>query len=81
MNALEISPSGYTLGARNPENNLVLDGSHGYLAMDGTGLKIQDLETGELRLSTFQDLAGAARVADALPQIAFLWPCLSAQDE
>ena len=79
--ALEICPSTYTLGARNPENNLFLDGSHGYLALDGTGVKIQDLETGELRTSTFQDLAAAVRVADALPQISFLWPCLSAQDK
>lgn len=79
--ALETSPSSYTLGARIPENRLVLDGNHGYLAMDGTGVKIQGLDTGQTRSSTYQDICNAARVADALPQIAFMWPCLSAQDK
>ena len=79
--ALETSPSTYTLGARNPENNLPLDGNNGYLTMDGTGVKIQDIDTGEVRTSTFQDLCDAGRVADALPQVAFMWPCLSAQDK
>ena len=80
-NALETSPSQYTLGARVEENRLPLDGTRGYLTMDGTGVKIQDIETGEVRSSTFKDLEDAARVADALPQIAFMWPCLSAQDK
>lgn len=79
--ALETSPGSYALCARNPENNLILDQSHGYLSLDGTGVNIQDLETGNIRPSTFQDLSQAVRVADACPQIAFLWPCLSAQDK
>lgn len=79
--ALKASPSTYTLGARQPENRLPLDGTRGYLTMDGTGVKIQDIGTGEIRPSTFKDLGDAARVADALPQIAFMWPCISAQDK
>lgn len=80
-NALETSPSTYTLGARDPENRLPLDGTRGYLAMDGTGVKILDMHTNQVRTSTFRDLCDAGRVADALPQIAFMWPCLSAQDK
>ncbi len=80
-NALDASPATYTLGAREPGNKLSLDGNSGYLALDGTGVKIQDIHTGKVRSSTFQDLCDAARVADALAQIAFMWPCLSAQDK
>lgn len=79
--ALSVAPNHYTLGARYPENDLPLDGRHGYLTLDGTGVKIQDLHCGEIRPSVYTDLEDATRVADALPQIAFLWPCLSAQDK
>ncbi|RLC02408.1 MAG: hypothetical protein DRH90_13965, partial [Deltaproteobacteria bacterium] len=40
-NALQHAPESYTLHARNPENNLSLDGHHGYLSLDGTGLKVR----------------------------------------
>ncbi|MBN1316654.1 MAG: trimethylamine methyltransferase family protein [Anaerolineales bacterium] len=78
--ALAQAPPTYTLCARNPENDLVLDGNHGYLSLDGSGTQIIDLETGELRESTKADLDSIARAADALPQISFLWPSNSAQD-
>ena len=79
-NALRHAPESYILHARNPEHNLALDGHHGYLCLDGTGLKVRDLDSGLIRKSTYNDLADAARVADFLPQISFLWPCVSAQD-
>lgn len=79
--ALESAPTSYTLYARDPNHNLPLDGRHGYLCLDGTGLKVLDIDTGELRSSCFSDLEDAARVADNLPQVAFLWPCISAQDK
>lgn len=79
--ALKRCPAQYTLGARDPKNRLALDGDHGYLTMDGTGVKIEDIDTGDIKPSTFKDLCDAGKVADALPQIAFMWPCLSAQDK
>jgi trimethylamine--corrinoid protein Co-methyltransferase len=79
--ALSTAPSSFTLYARDTANNLMLDGTQGYLSLDGTGLKIRDLRTGEIRPSTYSDLCEATRVADGLSQIAFLWPCLSAQDQ
>jgi len=78
--AVAKAPSSYTLCARNPENDLLLDGEHGYLSLDGSGTQVLDLETGEGRNSTKADLEAAARLADALPQISFLWPTVSAQD-
>ena len=79
-NAVQQAPSSYTLHARYPENDLALDGQHGYLCLDGNGLKVKDLDSGHIRNSTYKDLADAARIADFLPQISFLWPCVSAQD-
>ena len=78
--ALQKAPRSFTLCARNPENDLVLDGKHGYLTLDGSGTDVLDLETGEVRASTQADLEAAVHVADALPQIAFLWPTVSARD-
>ena len=78
--AIQKAPTTYTLYARNPNYDLILDGKHKYMSLDGTGLKIKDLDSGQIRNSTFADLADAARVADFLPQISFLWPCVSAQD-
>jgi trimethylamine--corrinoid protein Co-methyltransferase len=69
--ALRQAPRRYTLCARNPANNLVLDGS---------GTDVLDIDTGAVRPSTKADLEAAVRVADALPQIAFLWPAVSARD-
>jgi trimethylamine--corrinoid protein Co-methyltransferase len=80
-NAIRQTPDSYTLHARNPEHSFALDGHHGYLCLDGTGLKVKDLESGLIRNSTYKDLTDAVRVADFLPQISFLWPCVSAQDK
>jgi len=79
-NAIQKAPDTYSLCARSPENDLVLNGQQGYLCLDGTGLKVKDLNSGQIRNSTYADLADAARVADFLPQISLLWPCVSAQN-
>jgi len=78
--AIQKAPESYTLCARDPQNDLILNGQQGYLSLDGTGLKVKDLNSGQIRNSTYADLADAARVADKLSQISFLWPCISAQD-
>ena len=79
--ALAQAPSALLLAARDPACDLELDGSHGYLAVDGNAAEILDLETNERRASTKADLAQVARVADALPQIGFLWQPVAARDE
>jgi trimethylamine:corrinoid methyltransferase-like protein len=78
--AIRQAPHRYTLCARNPDNDLLIDGTHGYLALDGSGTDVLDLDTGEVRPSTRADLEAAVRLADALPQIALLWPAISARD-
>jgi trimethylamine:corrinoid methyltransferase-like protein len=78
--ALRKAPRSYSLCARNPENDILLDGRHGYLSLDGSGTDVVDLETDDVRPSTLADLEAAVRVADALPEISFLWPVVSARD-
>ena len=55
-------------------------GSASYLATDGCGVHVIDLETREKRASRKADVAMMARVSDALPMVSFFWPMVSAQD-
>jgi trimethylamine--corrinoid protein Co-methyltransferase len=79
--ALGHAPAEYTLAARDPSQDLPLDGRHVYAGTDGCGIEVVDLETGELRRSTLRDVAEIARVADALEEVAFHWVAVSAQDQ
>ncbi|HID88091.1 MAG TPA: hypothetical protein EYP52_00035, partial [Anaerolineae bacterium] len=78
--ALKKAPPVYTLAARDPEQDLPLDGNHVYVGTDGCGVQVIDLETGELRRSCLQDVAEIARVADYVEEVAFHWTPVSAQD-
>ena len=78
--ALAAAPRAYTLAARDPAWDLHLDGAHGYLSVDGSAAEILDLDTGLRRASTEADLVQVTRLADALPEIAFLWQGVEAGD-
>jgi len=78
--ALATAPSEYMLAARAQEQDLSLDGDHVYLGTDGCGVEVIDLYTGQRRGSTLQDVTDIAAVADYLPEIAFHWVAVSAQD-
>jgi trimethylamine--corrinoid protein Co-methyltransferase len=78
--ALDHAPSSYKLCGRNPEEDLLLDGTQSHLSLDGNAVQLIDLETGELRPSTRADLESAVRLADALGPISILCPALSASD-
>jgi trimethylamine--corrinoid protein Co-methyltransferase len=78
--ALRLAPAAFTLAARDPSQDLPLDGHHVYAGTDGCGIEVIDLETGELRRSSLRDVAEIARVADALEEVAFHWVAVSAQD-
>ena len=78
--ALKQAPPKYDLSARIPEQDLPLDGNHVFLGTDGCGVEVIDLETGLLRSSCLQDVADIARIADFIPEIAFHWVPVSAQD-
>jgi trimethylamine--corrinoid protein Co-methyltransferase len=80
MGALEHPPRSFTLAGRAGGTELELDGSHGYLSVDGCAAEIVDIETGDRRASTTEDLASVTRIADAIPEISMVWQAVAARD-
>ena len=78
--AMSTAPRSFVLAGREERFDLLLDGSHSYLATDGTGVHVIDPETRQMRASRKEDVAMMARVCDALPLVSFYWPMVSAQD-
>ena len=77
--ALATVPHGFTLGGRDPELDLPLDGEHVYLASDGCATLVRDGD-GSVRTSTKADVYRAARVVDGLPNLSASSALVSAQD-
>jgi len=78
--AMSSAPRAFILGGREARFDLFLDGSCSYLSTDGTGVRVVDPETREMRASCKSDVALMARVCDALPMVSFYWPMVSAKD-
>jgi trimethylamine--corrinoid protein Co-methyltransferase len=78
--ALKKCPPTYTLAARDPQQDLPLDGNHVYLGTDGCGVEVIDIQTGQKRTSKLGDVRDIARIADATEEVAFHWVPVSAQD-
>jgi trimethylamine--corrinoid protein Co-methyltransferase len=79
--ALKSAPPAYSLGARDPEQDCLLDGNHVFAGTDGCGVEIIDIETGQRRMSKLSDVGDIARVADGTEEVGFHWVALSAQDK
>ena len=71
----------YTLAARDPKQDLTLDGNHVYVGTDGCGVEVIDIHTSVKRTSELQDVADISRIADATEEVAFHWVPVSAQDK
>jgi trimethylamine--corrinoid protein Co-methyltransferase len=80
LEAMSHAPRFYTMGARSPAHDLMLDGTATYCATDGCGTETIDFETRQRRPSVKDDVAKMARVTDYLSCIGFYWPIVSAQD-
>lgn len=78
--ALKSCPPVYSLAARNPKQDLLLDGNHVFVGTDGCGVEVIDIKTCERRVSRLQDVRDIARIADATEQVGFHWVPVSAQD-
>ncbi len=78
--ALKKCPPAYSLAARDPNQDLSLDGNHVYVGTDGCGVEVLDIQSGERRTSKLQDVIDIARLADATEEVAFHWVPVSAQD-
>lgn len=81
MNALKSAPPAYALGARDPQQNCLMDGNHVFLGTDGCGVEVIDIQTGQKRTSELKDVGEIARIADGTEEIGFHWVALSAQDK
>jgi trimethylamine--corrinoid protein Co-methyltransferase len=80
QSALSHCPPRYSLAARIPEQDLLLDGNHVFVGTDGCGVEVLDIHTGRRRTSSLQDVADIAAIADAVEEVAFHWVPVSAQD-
>jgi trimethylamine--corrinoid protein Co-methyltransferase len=67
--SMKKCPHEFKMAARNPKNDILLDGKHCYACTDGVGLATIDLETGERRGSTLKDVADSAKIVDYLPMM------------
>jgi trimethylamine--corrinoid protein Co-methyltransferase len=78
--AISNCPPVYSLAARDPQQDLPLDGNHVFVGTDGCGVEVIDITTGLRRTSCLQDVRDIARLADATQEVAFHWVPVSAQD-
>ncbi|MFC2075546.1 trimethylamine methyltransferase family protein [candidate division KSB1 bacterium] len=69
--ALAETPAEILLCGRDESNDLLLAGNNVYAGTGGAELSVLDLDTGILRPSTLKDVAGLARLVDALEHIDF----------
>src|SRR3954469_7363223 len=72
--ALESGPHALPLRSREPGLDLILDGTRGYLGVDGNAAEVVDLDTDLRRASRKEDVAAGTLIGDALPQIGYVWP-------
>jgi trimethylamine--corrinoid protein Co-methyltransferase len=78
--ALKAAPREVTLAGRVPENDFRMPSAFTGYVMDGCGMSMIDLETGERRPSELKDLADAARVFDEMDLGYVYWPPVSPLD-
>ena len=77
---LETVPHKLLLAARDPANDVWLgDGSLSFTS-DGTATYVVDDETGERREGSAEDQRTLNRLFDALPNVDYIWPTISARD-
>lgn len=69
--AIGTAPSKVVLYGREERHNLILEGKRVYLGTGGTAVNVIDLESGEKRLSTLEDIRQIARLVDALDNVHF----------
>lgn len=67
--AIRTAPSKLFLAGRDPKHDIILESSRVGFTTFGEGILVKDINTGELRAPTKEDVADAARLADALSEI------------
>jgi len=67
--ALKKASKGFTLYGRTRKYRVRIEGGRVYFTPSGTGMYVNDLETGEFRSSTLADIERFVRLSDALENI------------
>jgi trimethylamine--corrinoid protein Co-methyltransferase len=78
--ALTLPPKAVRLCGRDPKHDMILGGTRVYMGTGGAAVKVLDLESGQARESTLQDVADFGRLADALANIHFYLRACVARD-
>jgi len=78
--ALKEVPKTITYGARNPENDFILDKRTPHFTTTGMPAFVLDGETGERRNSLTADLACFTRIVDYLKNVHSVWPMVVTTD-
>lgn len=81
MESLSMCPSQILLAGRTSEKDFVMGGRTIGFTTFGTGVQTEDLETGEIRDSTKEDVARIARLTDALRHMDILSSPVAARDK
>ncbi|MBW2057736.1 MAG: trimethylamine methyltransferase family protein [Deltaproteobacteria bacterium] len=68
---IDLAPSEIVLYGREEKNNIYLAGRRVHFGSGGTALNILDLETGEKRPSTLEDVRNVSRLLDRLENVHF----------
>ncbi len=71
---VESTPRVITLAGRNPQHDMVLDGSRLRVTTNGQGTFTQDFRTGERRQGNVKDLRDSTKVGHHLDVVDFIWP-------
>ena len=71
--ALEMAPKTVKYYARNPKNDLELSGQRSHFCASGGPPFMLDIETGERRYSTSEDIARCATIADYLDHVHLIY--------
>lgn len=73
LECLNLCPSSFRVEARDPKNDLVVDGNRTYV-QPGPGMKYLDLDTFQPRDATRREFHDAVTIYDALPNLHLLHP-------
>jgi len=71
--ALDSAPKSFTLGARLPEKDFKLPSHHSGYVLDNGGIYIRDFETGQRRITNFQDNINLLRVFEEMQFANLVW--------
>jgi trimethylamine--corrinoid protein Co-methyltransferase len=79
--AIRLAPSKLTLAGRTADRDVIIEGRRVNFTNFGEGIKVNDIDTGELRGTTKKDLAMAAKVVDYLDPIDIMEKAMGSQDK